>query len=53
MARVPIIFCTAISSDSESARLRALGAAGVVPKPFDLADLPRRVGDILARLTVT
>jgi CheY-like chemotaxis protein len=52
LALVPVIFCTAISSEHESARLRALGAAGVVPKPFDVAQLPRRIRDILASLAV-
>jgi len=42
-AQVPVIFFTATSSPEEAARLRALGAAGVVAKPFDVADLPRRI----------
>jgi two-component system OmpR family response regulator len=41
--RIPVIFFTATSSDVEVARLRALGALGVVPKPFDVADLPKRI----------
>jgi two-component system, OmpR family, response regulator len=45
--RLPVIFFTATSSESEADRLRALGAAGVVPKPFDFADLPRRVRSII------
>ena len=49
---VPVVFFTATSSDAEAERLCALGAAGVVPKPFDLADLPRRLHAILARARV-
>jgi len=47
--RLPVVFFTATSSTAEAARLCALGAAGVVPKPFDLADLPRRIRDIVDR----
>jgi two-component system OmpR family response regulator len=47
---VPVVFFTAASSDAEIARLCALGAVAVVPKPFEVADLPRRVRDILASL---
>jgi two-component system, OmpR family, response regulator len=46
-SRLPVIFFTATSSESEADRLRALGAVGVVPKPFDFADLPRRVRGII------
>lgn len=49
-ARIPVIFFTATSNDGEVARLVALGAAGVVPKPFEVADLPRRVRSILREL---
>jgi two-component system OmpR family response regulator len=48
--RVPVVFFTATSSSAEADRLIALGAAGVVPKPFEVADLPRRIRDILARV---
>ncbi len=51
-AGVPVIFFTAISSEAETARLRGLGAVGVVPKPFDVVDLPRRVRDILSQMAV-
>ncbi len=47
---VPVVFFTAVSSEAEIARLTALGAAGVVPKPFEVADLPRRVHALLAKL---
>jgi two-component system OmpR family response regulator len=47
-AKVPVIFFTATSSDEEVARLCALGAVAVIPKPFDVAALPRQVRDILS-----
>jgi CheY-like chemotaxis protein len=49
---VPVVFFTAASNDAEVARLRALGAVGVVPKPFEVADLPRRIRTILADLGI-
>lgn len=49
-ASIPVIFFTATANASEVERLVALGAAGVIPKPFEVADLPRRVRDILASL---
>jgi CheY-like chemotaxis protein len=52
MGRVPVVFFTATSNDADVARLCAMGAVGVIAKPFDIADLPRRVGDILGRAGV-
>jgi len=46
--QIPVIFFTATSCDEEVDRLRSLGALGVVPKPFDVADLPRRIRAILS-----
>ncbi|MGO9837849.1 MAG: response regulator [Polyangiaceae bacterium] len=46
---LPVLFFTATSSDDEEARLCALGALGVVAKPFDVGDLPRRIRDIVER----
>ena len=51
-AQVPVVFFTATSNDADVERLRALGAVGVIPKPFDIADLPRRVRDILGAAAV-
>ncbi len=51
-ARIPVVFFTAASSDAETERLLALGAVGVIAKPFDVVDLPRRLRDILSRLGV-
>jgi two-component system OmpR family response regulator len=39
-ALVPVIFFTATSSDLEAERLRALGARGVVAKPFEIPASP-------------
>jgi DNA-binding response OmpR family regulator len=50
--RTPVVFFTATSSDAEVARLCSLGAAAVLAKPFEIADLPRRVRDILTRTAV-
>jgi two-component system OmpR family response regulator len=50
---VPVVFFTAASNDAEVERLRALGAVGVVPKPFEVAELPRRVRAILAELGIS
>jgi two-component system OmpR family response regulator len=47
--RVPVVFFTATSSDDEVSRLLALGAIGVVSKPFDLMDLPVRIRGMLGR----
>jgi two-component system, OmpR family, response regulator len=47
---VPVVFFTATSSDIEVQRLCALGAVAVIPKPFDVAALPRLVRDIMGRI---
>jgi len=43
---LPVIFLTAKTSASESQRLRALGAAGVLTKPFDPMTLPQQIKEI-------
>ncbi len=43
---VPVLFLTGHSADEDRARLEALGAAGVIAKPFQ----PARLGDEIARL---
>ncbi len=47
LASIPVIFVTALARVSERERLVALGAAGVVVKPFDPLTLPRRVREIV------
>lgn len=49
-AGIPVVFFTATATASEVERLCALGAAAVLPKPFEVAELPRLVRDILARM---
>jgi CheY-like chemotaxis protein len=46
-AGVPVVFFTATCSDDEAARLRALGALGVIAKPFELAALPRQISALM------
>lgn len=44
-AAIPVVFLTGKSDPAELERLRALGATGVIAKPFDPLTLPRRVRD--------
>jgi CheY-like chemotaxis protein len=46
-AHIPVIFLTAKAMASEVERLRALGAAGVLTKPFDPMSLAANVRAIL------
>jgi CheY-like chemotaxis protein len=43
VSTIPVIFMTAKVQRAEIDRYLALGAQGVVPKPFDPLDLPARV----------
>jgi CheY-like chemotaxis protein len=47
-ARVPVVFFTATASEEEVSHLRALGALGVVFKPFDVMTLAARIRDMFA-----
>jgi len=46
IATIPVVFTTAMRQPSELARLLALGAIGVIRKPFD----PRRMGEELVAI---
>ncbi len=46
-ASIPVIFVTAHAMRSETDRFRALGARGVLTKPFDALGLPALVRQIL------
>jgi CheY-like chemotaxis protein len=46
-AAVPVIFLTAKLQPADRERLRALGAAGVIAKPFDPMTLPGEIERIL------
>ncbi len=49
-ARIPVIFLTAKVQASEIEQFRALGAAGVIAKPFDPMDLPNHVRRAVAEV---
>jgi CheY-like chemotaxis protein len=46
-AQVPVVFMTAKIGAAETERLRALGAAGVIAKPFDPMTLPAQLDRLL------
>ena len=46
---VPVVFLTAKVQPADIARLRALGAAGVLAKPFDPMQLPNELAEVLGR----
>jgi two-component system, OmpR family, response regulator len=46
-AAVPVVFLTAKAQTAERARLAALGAAGVIAKPFDPLSLPCELAALL------
>jgi two-component system, OmpR family, response regulator len=47
-AGIPVVFLTARTQDDDVDRLRALGARGVLPKPFDPLTLAQQLRQILA-----
>lgn len=49
LAKTPVVFVTAHTSAKEVARLMSLGAAGIVPKPFDPAALAGIVRNFLPK----
>ncbi len=48
-AATPVVFLTAAVQSAEVARLRALGAADVLAKPFEPMTLPQKLREIWAR----
>lgn len=50
LATVPVVFVTAKAQPTEVARLRELGAADVIAKPFDPMTLPDKVREVWRRL---
>jgi two-component system OmpR family response regulator len=49
-ARIPVIFMTAKAQSNEVGRYLALGARGVIRKPFDPMTLPRELSQLLGSL---
>ena len=47
-AAIPVVFMTAKAQRQEVELFRALGAAGVITKPFDPMTLPAKVREIVA-----
>ena len=45
-ADIPVVFLSAASDDAKD--LKPLGAAGIIPKPFDPITLPARLRSVLA-----
>ncbi len=45
--KIPVVFLTAKAMPSEVRRLTALGALGVLTKPFDPLTLPQQLRDLL------
>ena len=50
MASIPVVFLTAKAMPQEVARFRALGAVGVIPKPFDPMQLGEHVLSLWEKL---
>jgi len=50
LAPIPVVFLTAVMTGPEARNLNLLGAAGVLVKPFDVLELPRKLSEIWAAL---
>jgi two-component system OmpR family response regulator len=48
-ANVPVVFLTARTQSADRERLSALGAAGVIAKPFDPLTLPEQLERLIAQ----
>ena len=46
LASIPVVFLTAVMTGPAARNLTTLGAAGVLVKPFDVLELPRRLSAI-------
>lgn len=49
-ADIPVVFLTAKAMSAETERLKALGACGVLVKPFDPLALPRLLRELIDAL---
>lgn len=45
--QIPVIFLTARAQPADQQQLQALGARGVITKPFNALDLPERIATML------
>ena len=46
LAQIPVVFLTAAMTRPEVSNLKLLGTAGIIAKPFDLLELPRKLSAI-------
>ena len=46
LSRIPVVFLTAVMTGPDVRNLNRLGAAGVLTKPFDVLELPRKLAAI-------
>jgi CheY-like chemotaxis protein len=46
LARISVVFLTASATRDQAEALRALGTAGVLFKPFNVRELPRKLFEI-------
>jgi two-component system OmpR family response regulator len=46
LASIPVVFLTAVLTGPDARKLSLLGAAGVLVKPFDVLNLPRKLSAI-------
>lgn len=46
LAAIPVVFLTAVMTGPDARNLHLLGAAGVLIKPFDVLELPRKLSAI-------
>ena len=46
LAAIPVVFLTAVMTGPDARSLNMLGAAGVLVKPFDVLELPRKLSAI-------
>lgn len=53
IAKIPVIFLTGNAMTRETQRLRALGAAAVITKPFDAMQLPDLIRSIVDGQSLT
>jgi two-component system, OmpR family, response regulator len=52
LAPIPVVFLTAVMTGPEARNLNLLGAAGVLVKPFDVLELPRKLSAIWNALNI-